>query len=172
MFVTRLIIVIALCYALEGAVAAQGMVVGSIGKVYGGDAQTSSGVFAIAVGGGGAHHIGSELEFSQASHFTDLDGNESRVLSLMASIFVSAPAGPVTPYGIFGIGFIRRRTESSTGFVLAHVSDDDVGYNAGGGVTFKFSRVAGVRVDVRHFKIRTAEGLSFQRVMAGIVLGR
>jgi hypothetical protein len=46
-----------------------------------------------------------------------------------------------------------------------------VGYSAGGGVTYKFSRAAGVRADWRHFKVRKANGLSFQRIMVGIVLG-
>jgi opacity protein-like surface antigen len=163
--------VIALCWAFEGGAAAQGMLVGSIGRAYGGDAQKSAGTFAIGLGGGGAHSIGSELEFSQTSHFTDLSGNESKVLSLMASIFLSVPAGPVRPYGLFGYGFIRQRTEASTGFVLSNLSNNDVGYNAGVGVTYKFSRGAGVRADLRHFKVRKSNGLSFQRFMVGIVLG-
>ncbi len=146
--------VAALCCALEGVASAQGMLVGSIGKVYGGDTLKSSGAYAIAVGGGGAHSIGSELEFSRAGHFTDLSGNQSKVLSLMASIFVSVPAGPVKPYALFGYGFIRQRTETSTF-----------------GVTYRFSRVAGVRADLRHFKVRKADGISFQRFSVGIVLG-
>ena len=75
------------------------------------------------------------------------------------------------PYAIFGYGFIRQRTETSTGSVLSNLSNNDVGYNVGGGVTYKFSRAAGVRVDLRHFKVRKADGLSFQRIMVGIVLG-
>jgi opacity protein-like surface antigen len=115
--------------------------------------------------------VGSELEFSQTSHFTDLSGNESKVMSLMASVFVSVPAGSVRPYGIFGYGFIRQRTAASTGFVLSNLSNNDVGYSAGAGVTYKFSKAAGVRADLRHFKVRKANGLSFQRLMVGIVLG-
>jgi hypothetical protein len=38
-------------------------------------------------------------------------------------------------------------------------------------VTVKFSKVAGVRADLRHFKVRKSEGLSFQRFTVGIVLG-
>jgi hypothetical protein len=169
--VPRLLIAIAVFCAFESAAAAQGSLVGSIGKAYGGDAQKSAGTFAIAIGGGGAHSIGSELEFSQTSHFTDLSGNQSKVLSLMASVLVAVPAGAVRPYAIFGYGFIRQRTEASTGSVLSNLSNNDVGYSAGLGVTYKFSRVAGVRADLRHFKVRKADGLSFQRFMVGIVLG-
>ena len=85
---------VALCCAFEGAATAQGMLVGSIGRVYGGDAQTNSGTYAIGVGGGGARSIGSELEFSQTSHFTDLSGNQSKVLSLMAAFSCPCPQVP------------------------------------------------------------------------------
>jgi opacity protein-like surface antigen len=162
---------LALCCVLEGAAQAQTALVGSIGKVYGGDALKSSKTYAVALGGTGAHSVGSELEFSQVSHFNGVLAQDSKVLSLMASILVSAHAGPVRPYGLFGYGFIRQRTETSTGFVLSNLSNNDVGYNVGAGVTYKFSRVAGVRMDLRHFKVRKADGLSFQRIMLGIVLG-
>jgi hypothetical protein len=167
----RSMAICALCWAFEGSAAAQGMLVASIGKALGGDAQTSSGTYAIGVGGGGAHSIGSELEFSQTSHVTDLSGQDSKVLSLMASIFVAVPVHAVRPYAIFGYGFIRQRTESSVGSVLSNLSNNDVGYSAGGGLTYYFSRHAGVRVDLRHFKVRKSNGLSFQRIMMGIVLG-
>ena len=149
----------------------QGALVASVGKLFGGDTQTSGRTWAVGVGGAGAHAIGSELEYSQTSHFTDLNGNESKVLSLMASIYVAPPVGKVKPYGIFGFGFIRQRTEQSTGSVLSNLSNNDVGYSAGGGVTFQFSRHAGVRADLRHFKVRKSNGLSFQRMLVGIVLG-
>lgn len=150
--------------ALEGSAAAQGALVASVGKVYGGDAQASSGTYAIGISGGGARGIGSELEYSQTGHFTDLAGADTKVLSLMASLVVAVPVRQIRPYAIFGLGFIRQRTEASAG-------NNDVGYNAGGGVTYKFSRGAGVRGDLRHFKVRKENGLSFQRLTVGIVLG-
>ena len=171
MNIPKLVMVIALCWAFESVAAAQTTLVGSIGKVYGGDAQVSSGTWAVALGGGGARAIGSELEFAQTGHFTDLFGNQSKVLSLMASMVVSVPAGRVRPYGLFGFGFIRQRTQISTGSVLSDLSTDDVGYNVGGGVTIKLSRIVGVRTDLRHSKVRRTDGLSFQRFTVGIVLG-
>ena len=168
---TLLITVLTLCSAFEATAAAQGMIVASVGRLTGGDVQMSRGTYAIGVGGGGAHSIGSELEYSQTSHLTDLAGEQSKVVSLMASLFVAVPAGHVRPYGIFGFGFIRQRTNTSTGSVLSNLSNNDVGYSAGGGVTYQFARRAGVRGDVRHFKVRKAGGLSFQRFMVGIVLG-
>jgi opacity protein-like surface antigen len=168
---STLLIALVLCGMFHGTAVAQTSLIASLGKLYGGDVQTSSKTWGIALGGSGAHSIGSELEFSQTSKMTDVLGNESKVLSLMASVMVAGHAGPVRPYGLFGYGFIRQRTESSTGFVLSNLSNNDVGYNVGAGVTYKFSKGAGVRVDLRHFKVRKADGLSFQRLMVGIVLG-
>jgi hypothetical protein len=161
----------ALCWALEGSATAQGMLVASIGRAYGGDALKSSGTWAIGVGGSGAHSISSELEFSQTGHFTDLSGRESKIISLMAGVSVAVPVHAVRPYGIFSYGFIRQRTSASTGAILSNLSKNDVGYSAGGGVIYHFSRSAGVRIDLRHFKVRKAAGVAFQRLMVGIVLG-
>ncbi len=171
MRIPPLLILIVFCGVLEGTAAAQSSLVLSLGKLRAGDVQASGKTFGIALGGTGAHSIGSELEYSQTSHMTAVSGNESKVLTLMASVMVAAHMGPVRPYGIFGYGFIRQRTETSTGSALSNLSNNDVGYNVGGGVTYKFSRAAGVRVDLRHFKVRTSDGLSFQRIMAGIILG-
>ena len=170
MRIPTLLLAFVLCGLCESRVAAQTSLVASLGKLYGGDVQSSSRTFAIALGGTGAHSIGSELEYAQTSHVTDLAGNDRKVLSLMASVLVAAHAGAIRPYGIFGYGFIRQRTEASTGSVLSNLSDNDVGYNAGVGVTYKFSG-AGIRLDWRHFKVRKADGLSFQRLMVGIALG-
>ena len=159
--------------AIEGSTAAQGMFTASAGNVFGGDTPKKQGVYAIAIGGGGTHGIGSELEFSESRHFFDTeDGSrKGRVLTLMASVFITVPVKKLRPYGIFGFGFIRERTEASLGGVLTSLSNKDVGYSAGGGVTYRFARSAGVRGDLRHFKVRTSNGVSFQRLLVGIVLG-
>jgi opacity protein-like surface antigen len=159
--------------AIEGTAAAQGSFTASLGNVFGGDTPTTHGVYAIAIGGGGAHHIGSELEFSDSRHFFDTeDGTrKGRMFTLMASLSVTVPISKVRPYGIFGFGFIRERSESTTGGLFTSLSNKDVGYSAGGGVTYQFARHAGVRGDLRHFKVRTSSGISFQRLLVGIVLG-
>jgi hypothetical protein len=117
----------ALCWAFEGSAAAQGMLVASIGKALGGDALTNSTSYAIGGGGGGAHNIGSELEFAETPHFTGVSGQDSKVFSLMASILVAVPVHNVKPYAIFGFGFIGQRTQSRSGGVLANLSNKDVG---------------------------------------------
>ena len=66
-------------------------------------------------------------------------------MTLMPSIFVAVPIDRVRPYGIFGFGFIRQRTEASEGGILLHLSDDDIGYSVGGGVIVSVRAVRGVR---------------------------
>lgn len=171
---TRLLAAAAAALILfEGSASAQTMFTGSIGNVFGGDAPSTKRTWAVAIGGGGAHGIGSELEFSETKNFFETSAGvaHGKIITLMPSIFVALPINRVRPYGIFGFGFIRQRTESTQGGVLANLSDNDIGYNVGGGVTFHFARSAGVRVDLRHFKVRKADGISFQRLTFGLVLG-
>ena len=159
--------------ALEGSAVAQAMFTASVGNVFGGDAPSTKRAWAVAFGGSGAHGIGSELEFSETRNFFETPAGvaHGKIITLMPSIFVAVPVSRVRPYGIFGFGFIRQRTESSAGGLFSNLSNDDVGYSAGGGITYQFARRVGVRADLRHFKVRKADGLSFQRLMVGIVLG-
>jgi len=165
------IVVVAVLCSHGRTASAQGTLVASLGRVFGSSVQTSSGTWALGIGGSGAHSIGSELEFSRTSHLTDQTGQDTKLYSLMASVYVAVPIQKVRPYGIFGFGFIRQRTAARTGGVLSNLSNNDVGYSVGGGVTYKFTNSLGVRADLRHFKVRTAAGLGFQRFMVGIVLG-
>lgn len=167
------LMLLATCAALEAPAEAQTLLTASVGNVFGGAVASMKGTYAVAIGGGGAHGIGSELEFSETRHFFEkADGSgDGKVLTLMASILVMVPISKVRPCGICGYGFIRQRTESSSGSVFENLSNNDVGYSAGGGVTYQFSRCAGVRGDLRHFKVRKSDGLSFQRLLVGIVLG-
>jgi Outer membrane protein beta-barrel domain len=165
--------VLAICTVLEGSAAAQALVTASIGHAFGGDAPSKKTAWAVAIGGGGAHGIGSELEFSQTRNFFETSNGVAHgsIITLIPSVFVAVPINRVRPYAIFGFGFIRQRNDQTTGGVLANLSDNDIGYSIGGGVTYQFARAAGVRADLRRFKVRTANGLSFQRFLVGVVIG-
>jgi Outer membrane protein beta-barrel domain len=165
--------VLALLMVLEGSAGAQAQFTASIGNAFGGDVRSKKTSWALAIGGSGARGIGSELEFSETRKFFETPNGmaHGKVVTLIPSIFVAVPVNRVRPYAIFGFGFIRQRTEQSSGGILSDLSDDDIGYSIGGGVTFQFARHAGVRADLRHFKVRTSDGLSFQRFLVGIVLG-
>jgi len=166
-------VVLAICTVLDASAAAQALFTASIGNAFGGDAPSKKTTWALAIGGGGTHGIGSELEFSETRNFFETPNGvaHGKIITLIPSVFVAVPVNKVRPYAIFGFGFIRQRTEQSAGGVLADLTDDDLGYSIGGGVTYQFARRAGVRGDLRRFKVRTANGLSFQRFLVGIVLG-
>ena len=149
------------------------MFTGAIGNVFGGDAPSTKKVWSVAIGGVGAHGIGSELEYSQIGNFFETPGGvaHGKIMTLMPSIIIGIPINRIRPYGIFGFGFIRQRTEASKGGLFSSLSNDDVGYSAGGGVTVYLTRSVGVRGDLRHFKVRQSDGISFQRFTIGLVLG-
>ena len=132
---------------LPSAADAQGFFAASYGNVFGGAAPATTGSYALAVGGGGAHGIGSELEFSDTRNFfqTSEGIKFGRVMTLMPSVFVSVPISRFKPYGIFGFGFIIQRTGDDDDGLFSTLSNEDIGYSAGGGVTFQVSRRFGVR---------------------------
>ena len=172
--ITRYLLAAAAVFVtLEGSASAQAMFTGSIGNVFGGDAPSTKRTWAVAIGGGGAHGIGSELEYSQTGNFFETSDGvaHGKIITLMPSIFVAIPISKLRPYGILGFGFIRQRTQTSAGGVFSNLSENDIGYSVGGGVTFQFARGAGVRGDLRHFKVRKADGISFRRLTVGLVLG-
>jgi hypothetical protein len=164
---------LALSLALEGSAAAQAMFTASLGNVFGGDAASKKTVWAVAIGGGGAHSIGSELEYAEARNFFETPNGvgEGKVTTVMPSIYVAIPISRVRPYGIFGFGLIRARREANSGAAFTNVTDNDFGYNIGGGVTLMFAEHAGVRADLRRFKVRASDGISFHRFTVGLVLG-
>ena len=70
MQITRVIVAATAAFtALQGSAAAQATFAGSIGNAFGGDAPSPKRAWAIAIGGSGAHGIGSELEFSETRNF-------------------------------------------------------------------------------------------------------
>jgi len=155
--------------ALQTGAEAQGMFTASVGSVFGGDVPSQRNTWAVSIGGGGAHGIGSELEFSQTRNFFETaDGVAyGTLMTLMPGISVTVPVGSFRPYGMVGFGLIRQQQDGSGGDTVTN----DTGYSVGGGVTYQFSRKAGIRGDLRHLKVNGDAGISFQRFLIGIVLG-
>ena len=121
---TSLLAAGAIFFALECPAAAQAMLTASAGKVFGGDAPSKKSTWAVALGGGGAHGIGSELEYSETRNFFETaDGVAyGKISTLMPGIFVMVPVGKVRPYGILGFGFIRQRVDESVGGVATNLA--------------------------------------------------
>ena len=140
---------------------------------FGDDAEPAKSVWAIAVAGIGERGIGSELELSYVPQFFEKSSPKGagKVVTLMANLSVVIPAGAFRPYGTIGYGFIRERTETSEGGFLSDLSSKDLGYNMGGGFILRLARSVGIRGDFRRFTVRHPEGVRFNRVTGGIVLG-
>lgn len=105
----------------------------------------------IGVGLGTMGRIGGfELDISYAKgFFGDAPGYDSSVLTVMANLLVGPEIGPVRPYGSGGVGLIKAHV-SGLG-ALVDTTNNDFGWNIGGGLMVFISQNVGVRGDIRHF---------------------
>jgi opacity protein-like surface antigen len=124
--------------------------------------------------------FGTELDLGYVNDFFgESDSYESNVLTLMGNLLLAPRFGPVQPYGLFGLGLIRTSTDL-TPQGLDDESNNDFGWNWGGGVFGYFSQHIGVRGDVRFFYTFDArevlgfegsdEKLDFGRVSGALVI--
>lgn len=111
------------------------------------------------MGGGVA---GFEIDFGYSPNFFeptegdfDFDFGDSNLTTLMANVVIGAPIGGQTGpglrvYGSGGIGLMRSHVDAFGEFFEA--SSNDLGFNAGAGITGFFSDNIGLRGDVRYFR--------------------
>jgi hypothetical protein len=147
------------------------------------DGRAAFGVSAGAFGGG---VFGGEFDLGYAPTFfgTEDDFGSNTVLTVMGNLILGIPiggtAGPgVQPYVTGGLGLIR--TQADGGDLVNEGSNNDWGYNLGGGINGYFSDHIGLRGDLRYF--RSLEGddvvdvidfnlgaFSFWRASIGLVI--
>jgi opacity protein-like surface antigen len=95
--------------------------------------------------------VGFELDISYARDFFGAGpGYSSSVLTVMSDLIVGPQIGPVRPYATGGIGLIKSHV-STDPVVLFDSSNNDFGWNIGGGVMVFLGEHIGVRGDIRHF---------------------
>jgi len=95
--------------------------------------------------------VGFELDISYAKDFFGAaPGYSSSVLTLMSDVIVGPEIGPVRPYLTGGVGLIKSHI-SADAAVLLDSSNNDFGWNFGGGVMIFMGEHLGVRGDIRHF---------------------
>jgi opacity protein-like surface antigen len=106
--------------------------------------------------GGGI--VGFEVDFGYSPNFFGGDANDSlnlvgdgNVTTLMGNLMIAGPRAAVRPYVVGGVGLIKTRVDSADQF-LTNVSNNDFGFDVGGGVIFSFSHDVGIRGDVRYFR--------------------
>jgi len=92
--------------------------------------------------------VGFESEIARTSDFFGASSNQSTdVLTFMGNFMLAPKFGPIQPYGVAGVGLIR--TEANT--AGQNNDDNQIGWDAGGGLIAFFSQHIGVRGDVRYF---------------------
>jgi opacity protein-like surface antigen len=167
---------------------ADGFITPFIGFNFGGDSancpslttcETKRTNFGVSFGAMGAA-AGFEQDISYAKNFFGETPNaENSVFSAMSNLVLGPGVGPVRPYVVVGIGFIRSRVSSLTGS-LTNVDEGktSIGYDLGGGITGMFGDHVGIRGDLRRFRtfqdldlpFFATEKLGFWRASAGLAL--
>jgi opacity protein-like surface antigen len=95
--------------------------------------------------------LGGELDLSYAKNFFgDAPGYSSSVLTVMGNILLAPKFGPVRPYGSGGVGLIKSNVDF-TPTSLLDSSNNDFGWNIGGGLMIFVGDRIGIRGDIRHF---------------------
>jgi opacity protein-like surface antigen len=95
--------------------------------------------------------VGFEAELGYTKDFFGESSTQtSNVLTMMGNFMLAPKIGPVQPYGVVGLGLIRTTIEAS--LTSASSDNNQLGWDAGGGLIVFFSQHVGVRGDVRYFR--------------------
>jgi opacity protein-like surface antigen len=180
------VVAVALTLAAATDVRAQGFFIPMIGYDYGGDSgcpnltgcEDKKLNFGVALGKLGSS-AGFEQEFAYAKNFFgSTTGQGSSVLTIMSNVLIAPKIGPVRPYVIFGVGLMKSHVDLTPSAVISF-SNNNFGWDLGGGLMVMFGKRVGIRGDVRQFnsfqdvKILTVLSdakLNFSRASAGLVL--
>jgi hypothetical protein len=140
---------------------------------------------AVGVSGGymGAGIIGGEVDFGYSPSFfgTRTDFGHNTVIDVMGNVIVGVPIGGtsgagVRPYVSGGVGLIRSQIDGGT-FFRVTASNNEFGWNLGGGVMGFFGDHFGLRGDFRYMRAFSGDlingldlgKLNFTRLSIGVV---
>jgi opacity protein-like surface antigen len=149
---------VVLTLGLGSPAAAQGFVSPLIGYDFGGDSGCpeitgcEDKKLNVGVGLGTLGSIlGFELDISYArDFFGEAPGLSSSVLTVTGNVMLGPQIGPVRPYGAAGLGLIKSHVELDAASLIDS-SNNDFGWNIGGGLMIFLSEHVGIRGDIRHF---------------------
>jgi opacity protein-like surface antigen len=137
-----------------GSARAEAILTGFGGAAFGGVTDRTRGTYGAALGFLGGGVLGFEFEFATVPDFFGPgDGDvftDNNVVTLMGSLMLAAPAGPVRIYGAVGAGLMKTRL--ADGDRLFDIDSNDFGMNVGGGLIIYFSDHVGLRADGRYFR--------------------
>jgi hypothetical protein len=140
---------------------------------------------AVGVSGGamGAGIIGGEFDFGYSPSFfgTKNDFGNNTVIDVMGNVIIGIPIGGTTgggvrPYVSGGVGLLRSQIDGGSVFNVS-VSNNEFGWNAGGGVMGFFGDHFGLRGDFRYMRAFSGDvingvdlgNLNFTRLSIGVV---
>jgi hypothetical protein len=171
---------------------ADGFVVPWAGVNWGSSLVNEHHAFGATAGWMGSGLVGGAVDFG---YNPSLFGNSSdygtnKVIDVMGNAYVRIPIGglygvPVHPYVTGGLGYIRSQLDGFSRVAINPVTNNNFGWNAGGGVTGFFTEHVGVRGDIRYlrsfenintgipsldFKDNAFRQLNYWRVSGGVVL--
>ena len=135
---------------------AQGFIGPSFGYNFSGDAGCPSATdcedknwnFGLSFGALGGF-VGFEGEWTHESEFFGERSTDSAAVTTLMGNFMLAPKfAAVQPYALAGLGLIRTEADDAVG---ESESENDLGWNVGGGLLVFVHRNIGLKADVRYF---------------------
>ena len=128
----------------------------------------------VSMGGGKVVGFEQDIGYSK-NFFGETEGGDNAVLTVMSSLYVGLPSGPVRPYVLYGVGLIRPHFKPTSALEF---SSNSFGWDFGGGVNFLFGQSVGIRGDLRKFQtfddltlgIFDNQKLKFWRASLGLAL--
>lgn len=173
-----LVLASAMLTSIAGTAGAQSFVTPFIGYNFGGDSVNCISLrncdvkrTNLGVSIGKTNRLfGVEQDISYARHFFGEAPGGGSMLTLMSSLLVVAPLGPVQPYGLFGVGLMRAHTIAG--------SKNALGYDIGAGMNLFLTNRFGLRGDLRRMRslhnvtlfVFSGEKLEFWRASLGLTL--
>lgn len=177
----RVVIVAALLLLGVSGASAETVLTPFAGVAFGGATDSSQGTYGGSLAFFG-RVTGFEAEFGiTPNFFGDAPPGQfftkNDVVTVMGSLLVVIPRGPVRAYGAVGGGLLKTRLED--GDQLFDVNSSDFGINVGGGLIAYLGQTVGLRADLRYFRsltdVDTGGGphlgtVDFWRAVGGISL--
>jgi opacity protein-like surface antigen len=94
--------------------------------------------------------LGFEAELTYENDFLGEQIEEaSNVTTMMGSLMLAPRLGVIQPYGLVGMGVIRTSIESTA--LAQEQSDNQIGWNIGGGLIVYLGDHVGLKGDLRHY---------------------
>ena len=147
---------------------AQGFISPTLGYAFGADTPTCLSLtncderrlsWGVSMGKMG-ETVGFEQEFVYGKDFFGKSTlGDSAMLTIMSNLMLILPAGPVRPYGVFGVGLMRPHVKFDTSSL--ELSQTALGWDFGGGLNIFFTHGFGIRGDIRRLK-------TFQDITLGV----